>query len=59
MKHCSPIVDHANILQAHLLLTCINFNPSMDSELHPLYSVGRDYFSFTKLEYSAAIEDWE
>ena len=36
--------------QYPLLLTWINFNPSMDMYSHPLWSVGWNYLSFHKLQ---------
>ena len=33
-----------------LLLTWFNFNPSMDKQLHPLWSVGWNYLSIPKLQ---------
>ena len=33
-----------------LLLTWFNLNPSMDKQLHPLLSVGWNYFSIPKLQ---------
>ena len=38
------------VLQGPLLLTWINFNHSMDKQLHTLKSVGWNYLSIPKLQ---------
>ena len=49
------ITHIAEILAEPLLLTWINFNPSMDKLSHDQYSVGRSYLSIPKLQHHCSL----